>query len=65
VDEARASRLPHTGGVRAADVSRRCDMCIWKRHSVVLIGVSSPGFRLDTAVISESDHESLVEKQRD
>jgi len=40
-------------------------MCIWNRPSVVLIGVSSPGFRLDTAVISESDHESLVEKQRD
>jgi hypothetical protein len=40
-------------------------MCIWKRHSVVLIGVSSARFRLDNAVISEPDHESLVEKQRD
>jgi hypothetical protein len=65
VDEARASTLPHTGGVRAADVSRRCDVSTWKRRSVVLIGVASRAFPLDTAVISESDREGLVVKQPD
>jgi hypothetical protein len=65
VDEARASPLPHTGGVRAADVSRRCDVSTWNRQSVLLTGVASRAFRLDTAVISESDHESLVVKHPD